>query len=486
MERTGTVKLAKVGVIVGVVPVLIWAYEYGPNPGYAGVAGEHAGATCAISGCHVGTALNSGGGSVTVTFPNGLTYTPGAMQHLKVTIADSAQRAWGFELTARLASSASTVAGNFASTDNHTQIVCSHPDLFIFQAVPFTGPGSQSCASDSPLQYVEHSLSGYNATKGTTGSATYEFDWTPPASNAGNIIIYVAGNAANGDLQPTGDHIYSTTYTLTPGAATPPPAIDTTLGVQNQTSAPSAAGVAVAPGSLVAIYGSNFATALASADTIPLSTKLANVSVTFGGFQAPMVGIAPALKIGGQTLDQINAVVPWEVMPGTVPVVVTSSAGASAPVTVSIVAAGPGIFYIATDNSGVNRPLAYNNSDNTFAYPSGIFGTNLKSRPASIANDILVIWCTGLGAVTVQPPDGAPATNLSGQFVESDTVTKPVVLIGGRQANVLFSGLTQYPSIYQVNVKLDAATPTGDAVPLQIQMGSVPITTDQLKIAVTN
>jgi uncharacterized protein (TIGR03437 family) len=485
METTRSIKLAKIGVLLGVVPVLIWAYEYGPNPGYAGVGGEHGGATCDTSGCHVGTPLNAGGGSVTVTFPNGMTYTPGATQHLKVTIADPAQRAWGFELTARQASSTSTVAGSFASTDNHTQLVCSHPDLFIFTDVPFNGPGSQSCDSASPLQYIEHSLSGYNATKGTTGSATYEFDWTPPASNFGNITIYVAGNAANGDLTPNGDHIYSATYTLTPAAALAPPTIDPTLGVQNQTSAPRAAGVAAAPGSLVAIYGANFATAPASANSIPLSTKLANVSVTFAGIPAPMVGIAPALKIGSQTVDQINAVVPWEVTPGTVPVVVTSAAGTSAQVNVSIAAAGPGIFYIATDSAGVNRPLAYNNSDNTFAYPAGIFGANLNSRPASIASDILVIWSTGLGAVTVQPPDGAPATNGSGQFVESDTLTKPVVLVGGRQANVLFSGLTQYPSIYQVNVKLDAATPTGDAVPVQIQMGSLPITTDQLKIAVT-
>jgi len=485
MQRKWSINLAKAGVILGVVPVLLWAYEYGPNPGYSGVPGENGGATCATSGCHVGTPLNAGGGSVTVTFPGGMTYTPGVTQHLKVTIADRAQRAWGFELTARQASSVSTVAGTFASTDNHTRLMCSHPDLFIFQPLPFNGPGSQVCDSASTLQYIEHSIDGYNATKGTTGSATYEFDWTPPASNVGNITIYVAGNAANGDLQPTGDHIYSATYTLAPSAAGPPPAIDATLGVQNQTSAPGAAGVAVAAGSLVAIYGSNFATAPASADTIPLSTKLANVSVSFAGIAAPMVGIAPGLKIGSQTVDQINAVVPWGVTPGTVPVVVTNNNGASPPVNVSIAATGPGIFYINTDSTGVNRPLAYNNSDNTFAYPSAIFGSNLKSRPASIANDFLVIWCTGLGAVTVQPPDGVGATNAAGQFVESDTLTKPVVLVGGRQANVLFSGLTQYPSIYQINVKLDAATPTGDAVPLQIQMGGGPLTTDQLKIAVT-
>jgi len=151
------------------------------------------------------------------------------------------------------------------------------------------------------------------------------------------------------------------------------------------------------------------------------------------------------------------------------PVIVISQV-ASSPFNVPIASTDPGIFYIATDSGGVNRPLVYNNSDNTFAYPSGIFGSNLpNTRPASIANDVLVIWSTGLGPVTVTPPDGAPATDSKGNFVESDTTLKPVVLVGGRQANVLFSGLTQYPSIYQINVKLDPSTPTGNAVPIQIQ-----------------
>jgi uncharacterized protein (TIGR03437 family) len=191
------------------------------------------------------------------------------------------------------------------------------------------------------------------------------------------------------------------------------------------------------------------------------------------------------VKIGNQTLDQINAIVPWKVTPGTASVVVTSNGATSPPVNISIGATSPGVFYIATDSAGTNRPLVYNNSDNTFSYPAGIFGTNLKTRPASIANDILILWCTGLGAVTVTPPDGAPATDSNGSFVESDTTVKPVVLVGNRQANVLFSGLTQYPSIYQVNIKLDPSTPVGDAVPIQIQMNGV-TTTDQLKIAVAN
>jgi|SRR5579871_748532 len=487
MERKRKLLVAKSAVLLSLIPILILAHEFGPDAGYSGVPLENG--TCAQSACHLGTAndpANKGG--VSVAFPNGQTYAPGVKQHLVVTIADPAttQRAWGFQLTGRNSSSSATQAGTFASTDPNTLVMCATAGLAQEQEVDYSTSKAQSCPSNMPLQYVEHSLAGYDSTRGHTGSQNFEFDWTPPASSVGNIVIYVAGNAANGDLTTSGDHIYTKTYTLTPTTSGgPTPTIDPTLTVQNQTLAPNAVGQAVAAGSLVSIYGTNFATAATLASTIPLPTTLANVGVTFNGLPAPMVGIAHNVQIGGQTLDQINAIVPWKVGTGTASVVVTSNNVASAAVNVPIAATGPGIFYIATDSTNTNRPLVYNNSDNTFSYPSGIFGTNLKTRPASIANDILVLWCTGLGAVTVTPPDGAPATDSKGNFVESDTVTKPVIMVGNTQANVLFSGLTQYPSIYQVNIKLASGTPTGDAVPIQIQLNGV-TTTNLLKIAVTN
>jgi len=59
----------------------------------------------------------------------------------------------------------------------------------------------------------------------------------------------------------------------------------------------------------------------------------------------------------------------------------------------------------------------------------------------------------------------------NGQYVESDTVTKPTVTVGGVPATVIFSGLSpQFPSLYQLNLQLSPGTPTGDAVPIVIQM----------------
>src|SRR5579864_4073594 len=245
MDRTRKIFWAKAAVIFGAISLLIWAHEYGPDAGYSNVPGELG--TCAQASCHIGTANNPANqGSVSVTFPNGLTYVPGVKQHLKVTVADPAttQKAWGFQLTARNSSGAKTQAGTFASSDANTLLMCAATNLSTELEVDYSTTQAQACASSMPLEYIEHSLAGYTATKGP-GSGVYQFDWTPPATSVGNIVIYVAGNAANGDLTPAGDHIYATTYTLTPstGGGGPTPTItEVDNGFSNIPNSPIQAG----------------------------------------------------------------------------------------------------------------------------------------------------------------------------------------------------------------------------------------------------
>jgi hypothetical protein len=211
MERRNRLIIAKTTVILSAIPFILYAYEYGPDAGVAGVPGENG--TCAQVGCHTGSTVNADGGSVSVAFPHGLTYAPGVKQHLVVSIDDAKQKKWGFELTARTADT-KTVAGTFSPTDNRTQLMCSSAD-FVRQVNDPT-----ACPSNLPLVYIEHTATGYGVTQASPGK--YEFDWTPPATDVGPITIYVAGNAANGDLTQNGDHIYTATYTLTTGPACSP------------------------------------------------------------------------------------------------------------------------------------------------------------------------------------------------------------------------------------------------------------------------
>src|SRR6185369_12343882 len=93
---------------------------------------------------------------------------------------------------------------------------------------------------------------------GTTTSASFEFDWTPPATDVGTVNIYIAANAANGNNQDdSGDHIYTASYTLAPAAAGSAPSISAV--VNGASFAPG-----VVPGSWVSIQGQNLSSSTRS------------------------------------------------------------------------------------------------------------------------------------------------------------------------------------------------------------------------------
>ncbi len=118
-----------------------------------------------------------------------------------VTVADPAQVRWGFELSARLNSNlTSAQAGDFTPVDNMTQVICE--DF-----------GAKPCLTG--LSFIQHTSAGTR--NGQKASATFQFDWTPPATNVGPITFYAAGNAANGNGTSAGDFIYTTKPGREPG-----------------------------------------------------------------------------------------------------------------------------------------------------------------------------------------------------------------------------------------------------------------------------
>jgi uncharacterized protein (TIGR03437 family) len=230
------------------------------------------------------------------------------------------------------------------------------------------------------------------------------------------------------------------------------------------------AGQPVSAGNIVAIFGTNLASQVATADTVPWSSSLENVSVTFNGVNAALQFVAPG---------QINAQIPWNVLPpgvnGTVNAVVTSQGVPSAPQPVVINQFGPGVY---TYN---NHAVAINIQDPTsarygsFAAPTGTVGS-YPAFPAQ-TGDLLFVYVGGLGAVSAPPPNGAAATTTL------TTNTVPTVLVNNVPANVLFSGLAPgYPGVYQINLQVPQVAP-GSALPFQIQIGGI-TTTSATNIAV--
>jgi uncharacterized protein (TIGR03437 family) len=242
-------------------------------------------------------------------------------------------------------------------------------------------------------------------------------------------------------------------------------------GVQAQTPAISAGGVVnagsfdpgkpLAPGSLVAIFGNQLAPSLAQADTVPLSTSLANVSVSINGIAAPLDFVSAG---------QINAQIPYEVLApgtnGTVNVTVTNNGVPSAPEPIVVNQVAPGVFSV---NGHAIAIIATDPKDpryGTLAAPAGSI-PGLTTSPAH-ANDVLIVYATGLGTVTPAVQSGHDSLDQ----LRTTTVT-PTVLIGNAPSTVAFSGLTpQFPGVYQLNVGVPQVA-AGNAVPLQVQVNGL-------------
>jgi uncharacterized protein (TIGR03437 family) len=68
----------------------------------------------------------------------------------------------------------------------------------------------------------------------------------------------------------------------------------------------------------------------------------------------------------------------------------------------------------------------------------------------------VLIYCTGLGAVSSPPADGAAG---NGQ----ETTATPTVTIGGTKAIVSFSGLAPgFVGLYQINAEVPAGLKSGN------------------------
>jgi uncharacterized protein (TIGR03437 family) len=423
-------------VVTAIAPIILYAYEYGPDPGYSTAPGDNANG-CITSGCHTGT-INSGKGSVKIVASGGTTYVPGQTQQIMVTITDSTLRKYGFQLSARVDSSPKTLgAGLLIPTDALTQTLCAD--------------GSNATATGCPakvgsLQWIEHTLQGYTASA-TSPSYTYKFNWTAPATNVGTVTLYVAGNAVTGQLVVSNTNTYTSSLQLSPsaGGTTPPPANTPTITSGGVVSAGAFGGfTSAAPGSWIEIYGTNLAASTYSwagsdFNGTAAPTKINGVTVTIGG-QPCYVSYTSA--------GQINAQVPANVGTGPQPIVVTNANGSSAPYTMTVNALQPGLLAPAAFIVGGKQYVgAFNATQTSFIMPPGAVPgvSSAYAKPG----DIVVIYGVGFGGVT-------PSTVLgAGQIVgAANSLANPFsVSIGGANAPLAYYGLAAgFVGLYQFNI----------------------------------
>ena len=219
------------------------------------------------------------------------------------------------------------------------------------------------------------------------------------------------------------------------------------------TNAASFRSDAVAPGSLIALFGSRLAPITAGPAPVPLPLALADVSVTVNGLAAPLLYVSPNL---------IDAQVPAGIAPGQAAVVVRAGGVASQPVSIAIRRAGPGIF---TDPRGQAIALNANSSVNSPLDPAA-------------AGSTVSLFVTGMGPVDLAIDDGAAPPDGT-----SARATLPVsVTINTVPATVIFAGLAPYAAgLARIDLKVPALA--SGTYPVTVTIGGAASNTARITIS---
>jgi glucose/arabinose dehydrogenase len=200
MRQLRTLKLAVVALFAAVSAFALFSdsslarraqsYSAGPPAAHTGAPGEE---TCAE--CHLPDGAPPG--TITISAPQ--SYVPGQTYPITVSVtnADPARRRWGFELTA-IDDTGSRAGTLTPGSDGLTQL---------------TPPA----VSPTARQYIEHTAAG--TFQGQAQGASWTFSWTAPDDVVGPVLLHVACNQANNDLNTSGDAINFTFASIQPAQA---------------------------------------------------------------------------------------------------------------------------------------------------------------------------------------------------------------------------------------------------------------------------
>ncbi|MEX2261450.1 MAG: putative Ig domain-containing protein [Bryobacteraceae bacterium] len=186
-------------------------------------------------------------------------------------------------------------------------------------------------------------------------------------------------------------------------------------------------GAPVAPGNVVAIYGSNLAVSTEAAATLPLPTSINGTSVIVGGVEAALYFASSG---------QINAQIPMELEPDREYQIVVSVNGA--------ISAADSIY-----TSSVQPGIAAFQDRGIIAQHSN-FQLVSSAEPAR-PGEYIVIYLAGMGVTDVPVRTGAPSP---GDPLARARV-QPRVTLDGKPVEIVFAGLTPgLVGLYQINLRI--------------------------------
>lgn len=425
----------------------LFAFSTGPTFTVAGVPTDNNGANC--TQCHRTFApANSDSRGKLEILVDKLTYTPGVRKRITIRIQHPEAQRWGFQFTSRVTSDTTKGAGGIVVNET-IQVKCGSSSNSI------TNP---PCDGEPQPQFAEHTQASTRL--GTRNGVDWEFEWTPPANEVGDITFYAAGNAADGTNTNANDRIYTTSITLKAEGACNLTRKPTVRTITNAASFVRE----LAPNVMATVFGLDFevagrSRAATSGDFVnnAFPQSLACVAVEIGGRRAPITYV--------QT-DQVNFQVPAGTPSGSVPLTVILNPGRpnelrSDQATVTVNAHSPAFF---TFNG---RSIAAQTADFRLVADPSVVPGGVPAR----RGDIVILYGTGFGL-------GEPVYQ-AGEIAEGiaplrDRVT---ITVGGTAlaaSDILYAGLApgNISGLQQFNIRIPQSTGTGN-VPIAISVGGL-------------
>jgi uncharacterized protein (TIGR03437 family) len=254
------------------------------------------------------------------------------------------------------------------------------------------------------------------------GNAIYSGTWSPRKS-ASQLAINVRASAPG----------FPVATTQIAGAVTANAAPQLTPNGSLHSFDPLVGG-ALAPGTIIQIYGLNLASQTAQPSSVPLPSTINGTQVIIGGEQAPLFYVSPT---------QINAQIPFDLLSGQqYQLIVSANNALTAPDTLQLSTATPGLAAF------IDGTLVAQHSD----------GSLVTTAAPAQSGEYVVAYIVGMGQTTGDVTSG----NASPSNPLAQPTDPPTLLINGNTSPILFAGLTPgLVGLYQLNFQVPAGLPAG-------------------------
>lgn len=347
-------------------------------------------------------------------------------------------------------------------------------DFFILRVRPYDNSVSVRSTNDSgakeasftnllylTAESAAHGFVHYSGSNFASGDGVFRYDEDEAEADTSEVFFRLELQFRRNGVPQTGEGVFVDNLVLKLRVA------DTAVYAASSAGALATVNAAsydraVAPGQIVAAFGSGIAAATnltVAATSVPLPTELSGVGVRVNGVAAPLFFVSAA-----NGAFQINYQLPFETAAGVAQIEVIQDGKLAATEYLVVGDAAPGVF--TANAAGTGQALALNQS----------YTLNSSAQPEARGRYV-ILYATGQGRSLLDAatrelwrlPSGYPAP-LSGPLLVTPEI--PSVTIGGVAAQVDFSGLAQgFVGLWQLNVLIPLNTPVGNAVPLVITSG---------------